>query len=77
MAQERYDCAHEVLSRLHGTDVAEFEMKEIRESLSVEDASSQGTWLDMFKGAVLRVTLLGTTIQFLQQITGTNSIFYL
>ncbi|KAI1859670.1 uncharacterized protein JN550_011865 [Neoarthrinium moseri] len=76
VAQERYDCAHEVLSRLHGSDVAEFEMKEIRNSLSVEGASSQGIWADMFRQPVLRITFLGTTIQFLQQITGTNSIFY-
>ncbi|KAH6652554.1 permease of the major facilitator superfamily [Truncatella angustata] len=76
VAQDRYDCAHEVLSRLHGTDVADFEIKEIRESLSIEDASSQGTWADMLKGPVRWVTFLGTTIQFLQQITGTNSIFY-
>lgn len=76
MTQERYDCAHEVLCRLHGSDVAELEIKEIRESLVVEDASAQGTWADMFKGPVLWVTFLGTTIQFLQQITGTNAIFY-
>ncbi|CAJ2502622.1 Uu.00g100160.m01.CDS01 [Anthostomella pinea] len=76
VAQERYDCAHEVLCRLHGSDVAEREIKEIRESLVVEDASAQGTWSDMFKGPVLWITFLGTTIQFLQQITGTNAIFY-
>lgn len=76
VTQERYDCAHEVLCRLHGSDVAELEIKEIRESLVVEDASAQGTWADMFKGPVLWVTFLGTTIQFLQQITGTNAIFY-
>jgi MFS family permease len=76
VAQERYDCAHEVLSRLHGSDVAEFEIREIRASLSVEEVASQATWSDMFKGPVLWVTFLGTTIQFFQQITGTNSIFY-
>ncbi|KAK9412957.1 putative Permease of the major facilitator superfamily [Seiridium unicorne] len=76
VAQERYDCAHEMLCRLHGSDVAEIEIREIRESVSVEGASSQGTWADMFKGTMLRITLLGTTIQSLQQITGTNAIFY-
>ncbi|KAI0133006.1 general substrate transporter [Xylariales sp. AK1849] len=76
VAQGRYECALEVLSRLHGSDVAEQEIREIRESISVEEVASHGTWADMFKGPVLRVTFLGTTIQFLQQITGTNSIFY-
>ncbi|KAF3020291.1 Solute carrier 2 (Facilitated glucose transporter) member 8 [Neopestalotiopsis sp. 37M] len=76
VTQERYDCAYEVLCRLHGSDVAEHEIKEIRESLDDEDASAQGSWADMFKGPVLWVTFLGVTIQFLQQITGTNAIFY-
>lgn len=76
MTQERYECAQEVLCRLHGSDVAELEMREIRESVAAEGPSSQGTWGDMFRGPVLWITFLGTTIQFLQQITGTNAIFY-
>lgn len=79
VAQERYDCALEVLSRLHGADAAEVEMREIRETVSEEQADvtlAGATWGDMFRGPVLRVTLLGAGVQFLQQITGTNAIFY-
>lgn len=79
VAQERYDCALEVLTRLHGTEAAEVEMQEIRETVAEEqadDALAEAGWMDMFRGPVLRVTLLGAGIQFLQQITGTNAIFY-
>lgn len=79
VAQERFDCALEVLTRLHGTDAAEIEMREIKETISEEQEDvvlAGASWGDMFRGPVLRVTLLGTGIQFLQQITGTNAVFY-
>ncbi|KAK2611460.1 hypothetical protein N8I77_004798 [Diaporthe amygdali] len=79
VAQERYDCALEVLTRLHGSEAAEIEMREITDTVGEEEAAgdmAQAGWADMFKGPVLRVTLLGVTIQFLQQATGTNAIFY-
>ena len=76
VAAERYDCALEVLTRLHGTDAAELEMREIRESVVGEREVARAAWADMFRGPALRVTTLGVGIQFLQQITGTNAIFY-
>jgi sugar porter (SP) family MFS transporter len=76
VAQERYDCAQEVLTRLHGSDVAEQEMRDIRETIMVESGVATPTWADMFKAPVLRVTLLGAGIQAFQQISGTNSILY-
>lgn len=79
VSQERYDCALEVLTRLHGTVAADEEMSEIKEAVSEEQGNSalgETTWGDMFRGPVLRITLLGAGIQFFQQITGTNAIFY-
>lgn len=79
VAQERYDCALEVLTRLHGGEAAAIEMAEIKDSVGDEQAGgdmAQASWSDMFRGPVLRVTMLGVTIQFLQQATGTNAIFY-
>ncbi|KAG8164876.1 hypothetical protein KVR01_005151 [Diaporthe batatas] len=79
VAQERYDCALEVLTRLHGEEAAAVEMAEIKDTVGEEQARGdveRAGWLDMFRGPVLRVTLLGVTIQFLQQVTGTNAIFY-
>ncbi|KAI0176436.1 putative sugar transporter [Hypoxylon sp. FL1284] len=76
VAEERYDCALEVLSRLHGSDAAELEIAEIRKTVSEEQVATQASWRDMFRGPVLRVTLLGMSLQMFQQITGTNGIFY-
>lgn len=79
VSQERYDCALEVLTRLHGTVAADEEMSEIKEAVSEEQGNSalnETTWGDMFRGPVLRITILGAGIQFFQQITGTNAIFY-
>lgn len=75
-SQDRHDCAREVLIRLHGSEAAELEMQEIKSSIEFEHTVSEATWGDMFTMPVLRVTLLGMTVQFFQQITGTNSILY-
>lgn len=76
VAQDRLDCALEVLTRLHGTDAAEKEIQDIRREDRFEKAVTQATWSEMFKMPVLRVTLLGMGVQFFQQATGTNSILY-
>ncbi|KAI1107909.1 putative sugar transporter [Jackrogersella minutella] len=76
VAEERYECALEVLARLHGSEAAELEISEIRKTVSEEHVITQASWSDMFKGPVLRVTLLGIFIQMFQQTTGTNGIFY-
>lgn len=74
--QDRHECAREVLTRLHGSEVADVEIQEIQRSIEFEHAVSQASWGDMFRAPVLRVTFLGMAVQFLQQITGTNSILY-
>ncbi|KAI1343399.1 putative sugar transporter [Xylariaceae sp. FL0016] len=76
VTEDRYECALEVLARLHGDAAAEAEMREIRQSVAEERVVAQARWRDMFRGPVLRVTLLGMGIQMFQQITGTNGIFY-
>jgi hypothetical protein len=70
VAQDRLDCALEVLTRLHGSEAAEAEMQDIRREHQFEKIVTQATWADMFKMPVVRVTLLGAGVQFLQQITG-------
>jgi MFS family permease len=72
--QDRHACAREVLARLHGDEAAEVEMQEIAERVAFEKTVSAASWRDMFTWPVLRVTLIGTGVQFFQQITGTNSI---
>ncbi|OGE55226.1 hypothetical protein PENARI_c004G03686 [Penicillium arizonense] len=75
-SQDRHECAREVLTRLHGSEVAELEMQEIQSSIEFEHTVSEASWKDMFTTPVLRVTVLGMAVQFFQQITGTNSILY-
>lgn len=70
VAQDRHECAREVLARFHGDEAAELEMAEIAESVAFERAVATATWSDMFRKPVLRVTLLGMGVQFFQQITG-------
>ncbi|OAP56558.1 hypothetical protein AYL99_09737 [Fonsecaea erecta] len=74
--QDRHTCAREVLARLHGDQAAEIEIQEIAERVAFEKTVAVTTWRDMFTWPVLRVTLVGTGVQFFQQITGTNSILY-
>ncbi|KAI8629474.1 general substrate transporter [Xylariaceae sp. FL1651] len=79
VSQERYECALEVLSRLHGSETAEEEIRAIRETVeetTTVTAHTAATWADMFRGPVLRVMLLGMGVQMFQQTTGTNGIFY-
>lgn len=77
VAEGRHGCALEVLTRLHGSEAAEAEMREIVETAGEEQVGgAEASWADMFRGPVLRVTLLGSGVQFLQQMTGTNAIFY-
>ena len=76
VAQDRLECAQEVLTRLHGSEAAAKTIQDIRREDQFEKAVTQSTWSEMFKMPVLRVTLLGMGVQFFQQITGTNSILY-
>ncbi|KAF2728680.1 permease of the major facilitator superfamily [Polyplosphaeria fusca] len=76
VAQDRHECAKEVLARFHGDVAADLEMSEIAESVAFERAVATASWTDMFRMPVLKVTLLGMGVQFFQQITGTNSILY-
>lgn len=76
VAQERHECAREVLTQFHGSTAANLEIQEILDAISFEKVVTKATWADMFRIPVLKVTVLGMTIQFFQQITGTNSILY-
>jgi MFS family permease len=76
ISQDRYECAREVLTRLHGSEAANLEIQEIQASMEFEHAVSEATWKQMFTMPVLKVTLIGMAIQWFQQITGTNSILY-
>ncbi|GES64132.1 sugar transporter [Aspergillus terreus] len=75
VAQDRPDCAREVLTRLHGSDLAAAELAQIQDTMRLERHTA-ASWRGMFRRPILRLTLLGCGIQAFQQITGTNSILY-
>ncbi|KAI8977926.1 general substrate transporter [Pilobolus umbonatus] len=77
----RNDEALQVLARLHSngdqTDpavVAEYE--DILAQAEIERAVSVDSYLELFKGTVLKRLILGVLIQVFQQFTGMNSIMY-
>lgn len=87
----RLDKATESLSRLRGQDRdSEFVQIELAEIVANEEYERQlipnttwfGSWANCFKGSLfsgksnLRRTILGTSLQMMQQWTGVNFIFY-
>ena len=83
----RLDEARMSLARLRGmkqdlhNDLVEFDFKEMTDLLQKEDQVGQGTWRECFFGSqnspkLPYRTLLGVSIQFLQQWTGVNYFFY-
>jgi len=83
--------ATDALSRLRGQDKAsEYIQAELAEIVANEEYERQlipsttwfGSWANCFKGSVwngnsnLRKTILGTSLQMMQQWTGVNFIFY-
>lgn len=75
VAQERPECAYEVLVRMHGSDAARDEFEQIKGIVRAEKHIN-ASWREMFRMPILRLTLLGCGVQAFQQITGTNSILY-
>ncbi|RYO76587.1 hypothetical protein DL764_010289 [Monosporascus ibericus] len=74
--QDRHQCPREVLARLYGDAATTVQMAAVADEVAFESAVTTATWGDMFKTPVLRVALLGTGVQFFQQITDANSILY-
>ncbi|KAK4051171.1 hypothetical protein OIV83_002993 [Microbotryomycetes sp. JL201] len=87
----RVDKAREVLARLRGqpadSEYIELELAEIIANAEYERALSPstgyfGSWANCFSGSLwnansnLRRTILGTSLQMMQQWTGVNFIFY-
>ncbi|KAK4056779.1 hypothetical protein OIO90_002028, partial [Microbotryomycetes sp. JL221] len=87
----RVDKAREVLARLRGqpadSEYVELELAEIIANAEYERAltpstSYFGSWMNCFSGSLwnansnLRRTILGTSLQMMQQWTGVNFIFY-
>ena len=66
--------AHAVLARVAGTDFADFELSEIRESLS--GAVKRGSLKDAFNRKYSLILFLGIFLAVFQQWSGINVIFF-
>ncbi|ROT36381.1 galactose transporter [Sodiomyces alkalinus F11] len=66
------------VSRVHPKHPeVQHELREIRQQLEAESVAGQTKWHEFFTGpAMARRTLLGMTLQALQQLTGANFFFY-
>ena len=73
MLQGREEESLKVLTRIHGKQLAEEEMIEIRESINQDSGI---TMKDIFRGAILPIILIGSVISGLQQFTGINAVLY-
>ncbi|KZT56187.1 general substrate transporter [Calocera cornea HHB12733] len=79
----RLDEARASISRTHGpgaksAEDVEAEFDEIRQAVELEAKLASATWLDCFspRHKTLYRTLLGMSLQSLQQLTGANYFFY-
>ncbi len=66
--------AHQVLTRVAGTDFADFELSEIKESLS--GSNKRGTLREVFKKKYSLILFLGIFLAVFQQWSGINVIFF-
>ena len=70
--QNKLDLAIETLKRLRNTSDVSHEIKEIKESLQMKQASFH----EIFSPWILPVLFLGAMLGFIQQVTGINTIIY-
>jgi sugar porter (SP) family MFS transporter len=69
---KRKDEAEGILTKVGGTEFAQGEVAEIRNSIAQE----KGTWADVFSPALRLPLILGISLAVLQQVTGINVFMY-
>lgn len=72
----RLDVARRVLSRAHGSALAEAELAEVRISLAHEGGKSEVKLREIWAPGLRFVLLTGLAVGVLQQITGINAVFF-
>lgn len=65
--------AHKVLTRIHGHELADREIREIRESLANTKATSP---LKLWQPGLRKLLMVGVLLAVLQQVTGINVFLY-
>ena len=69
----RDDDALVILNKIHGAEQANKEIKEIKDSLKVND---NGVKVNYFSKIILGIIVIGTVLSVLQQFTGINAVLY-
>ncbi|MGM0931937.1 MAG: sugar porter family MFS transporter [Bacteroidota bacterium] len=65
--------ALEVLTKIHGKEVANIEIQEIEKSLQKEEGSKK---VNIFAKGIFSIIVIGTVLSVLQQFTGINAVLY-
>ena len=74
---EARETMRKVLGVGYGHRKVELELREMKEKLEAEQAAGKMPWWEIFTGPrMVYRTLLGITLQALQQLTGANFFFY-
>ena len=72
MSRSMKDKAREVLFRMHPPAMAESELREIEDSLKLQ----QGDWKELLSPRLRRALIIGVGLAVFQQFTGINTVIY-
>jgi len=65
--------AKNILSRIHGNEIANIEIIEIRNSIQNENTNKK---VNIFSKSMFSIIIIGTVLSVLQQFTGINAVLY-
>jgi MFS transporter, SP family, xylose:H+ symportor len=65
--------AYKVLTRIHGKEAADYEIREIEKSIARDKEKNK---LNIFAKGVFSIIVIGTVLSILQQFTGINAVLY-
>lgn len=75
-AQNRIEEGKAVLTRLHGTTIAETESRVILENINEEKNKEKVQIGELFKPALRFIVIIGLLLGILQQVTGINAVYF-
>ncbi|MGB5436366.1 MAG: sugar porter family MFS transporter [Maribacter sp.] len=73
MIKGREEEAENILTRIHGAEIAVKEIKEIRDNIKAESTKKKAS---IFNKSMLPIVVIGTVLSVLQQFTGINAVLY-
>ncbi|MEL4455793.1 sugar porter family MFS transporter [Lutimonas vermicola] len=73
MIKGRENEALNVLTRIHGQEMADIEFKDIKDSLQQEGKQKKAS---IFQKSLFPIVVIGTVLSILQQFTGINAVLY-